>query len=79
MRASRLLGSLGLLVLFPASVGVAYLGYLAGLYGYRSLPIAVVGVLLAGLVVFFALLPRLRDWEDRWEERRRYEREANEE
>lgn len=79
MRASKLLGSLGLLALFPASVGVAYIGYLVGLYSYGSLPLAVVGVLVIASTVFFLTLPQIRDWEDRREERRRYERETGEE
>lgn len=65
MRPSRVLASLGLLLLVPVCVGVAVLGHDLGYYPYAAAPFVVAAAVVVATGGLFALLPRLRRVEAR--------------
>lgn len=59
-RLSSLLANLALLGGIPFGLGVAYLGFLRGVFPYRAVPFVAVGVFLVIIVALFVVLPPLR-------------------
>lgn len=62
-RPSRWVATAGFLLLVPLAIWLGYAGESAGLYPSFFVPVVVGVVLVAGLVILFAVLPLLRRWE----------------
>lgn len=66
---SRWLASAGFLLLVPGAIWLAYVGRDYGLYPRLAIPIVFGLIIAVGAVALFALLPVLKKWERRREER----------
>ena len=66
---SRWLASAGFLLLVPGAIWLAYIGRDYGLYPRIVIPIVFGLIIAVGTVILFAVLPVLKKWERRREER----------
>ncbi len=66
---SRWLASAGFLLLVPGAIWLAYVGRDYGLYPRLVIPIVFGLIIAVGALSLFAVLPVLKKWERRREER----------